>query len=224
MLPTSIYSIVRKGNNSMIFIDNKYLQIYNNIIDRAKSRGKIDVYTEKHHIIPRSLGGTNDLDNLVHLTGREHFIAHRLLVKITEGKEQNKMIFALNSMMNRNNDTMDRYSPTSRVYEHLRILLAEAHKQMGRTDEHKLAISKAHTGKKVSEDTRRRMSEAIKASGPAGGAVKGSTRKESTREAISKARKGMKFSEEHRRKLSEAKKGKVPWNKGKTYKNKKAGS
>jgi len=193
----------------MIFIDNKYLHIYNNIIVRAKSRGKIDVYTEKHHILPRSLGGTNDLDNLVHLTGREHFIAHRLLVKITKGDDRNKMIFALNSMMNRYNKTMKRYTPTSKVYEYLRIKLSEAHKRMGRTEEHKAAISKAHTGKIVSEDTRRRQSEAVKAAGPAGGAVKGSTRKASTRVAISKARKGIVFSEEHKRKLSEAAKRRV---------------
>lgn len=199
----------------MIFIDNKYLLIYNNIIDRAKSRGKIDTYTEKHHILPRSLGGTNDLDNLVHLTGREHFVAHRLLVKITNGDDQNKMIFALNCMMNRYNDTMDRYTPTSRVYEYLRMKLSEAHKRMGRTEEHKAAISKTHTGKIVSADTRRRQSEAVKAAGPAGGAIKGSTRKSSTRKAISKARKGMKFSEEHKRKLSEAAKRRL--------RNKKAG-
>lgn len=193
----------------MIFIDNKYLHVYNNIIDRAKSRKKIDVYTEKHHILPRSLGGTNDLDNLVHLTGREHFIAHRLLVKITKGDDQNKMIFALNSMMNRYNKTMKRYTPNSRVYEYLRIKLSEAHKRIGRTEEHKAAISKAHTGKIVSDDTRRKQSEAIKAAGPAGGAIKGSIRTVSTREAISKARKGIVFSEEHRRKLSEAAKRRV---------------
>lgn len=199
----------------MIFIENKYHRIYNNIIERAKSRTNIPSYTEKHHIIPRSLGGNNDANNLVRLTGREHYIAHRLLVKITTGEAQSKMAFALNSMMNRYNNTMERYAPTSRVYEHLRILLSEAHKRMGRTEEHKAAISKAHTGKIVSEDTRRRMSEATKANGPTGGAVKGSTRKASTREAISKAKKGKKLSEEHRRKLSEARKGKVPWNKGK---------
>lgn len=200
----------------MLFIDNKYLHIYNNIIDRAKSRGKIDAYTEKHHILPRSLGGTNDLNNLVHLTGREHFIAHRLLVKITKGDDQNKMVFALNSMMNRYNKTMKRYTPNSKVYEYLRIKLSEAHKRIGRTEEHKAAISKAHTGKVVSEDTRRRQSEAVKAAGPAGGAIKGSIRKISTREAISKARKGMVFSDEHKRKLSEAAKRRV--------RNKKAGS
>lgn len=193
-----------QGAPAMIFINNKYYRIYKNIIERAKSRKNISTYTEKHHIIPKSLGGTNDADNLVRLTGREHYIAHRLLLKMTEGIAHGKMVFALNSMMNRHNDTMDRYVPTSRVYEYLRLKLSEAHKRMGRTEEHKAAISKAHTGKTVSEDTRRRQSEAIKAAGPAGGAVKGSTRKESTCNAISKARKGMQFSAEHKRKLSEA--------------------
>jgi 5-methylcytosine-specific restriction endonuclease McrA len=206
---TSIYSIEARSPTAMLFIDNKYLHLYNKIVERASSREKLNSYTEKHHIVPRSLGGSNDLDNLVRLTGREHFIVHRLLVKITSGEDQNKMIFALNSMMNRYNNTMDRYTPNSRVYEHLRILLSEAHKKIGRTKEHKSAISKAHTGKHISSETRKRMSESVKAAGPAGGAVKGSTRKESTRKAISKSRKGIKFTEEHRRKLSEAAKRRV---------------
>ena len=29
------------------------------------------IYVEKHHIIPKSEGGTNDKDNLVNLTARE---------------------------------------------------------------------------------------------------------------------------------------------------------
>jgi len=39
-------------------------------------------YVEKHHIIPKSLGGTNNPSNLVVLTGREHWVAHLLLWKI----------------------------------------------------------------------------------------------------------------------------------------------
>lgn len=41
-----------------------------------------DEYGEVHHIIPKSEGGTNDKDNLVRLSAREHFIAHLLLAKI----------------------------------------------------------------------------------------------------------------------------------------------
>ena len=64
----------------MIFIDNKYTRVYYSIIDRAKTRS-ISSYTEKHHIIPRSLGGTDAKENLVPLTAREHFICHLLLTK-----------------------------------------------------------------------------------------------------------------------------------------------
>lgn len=53
---------------------------------------------EVHHIIPRSMGGTNDKTNLVKLTYREHFLAHLLLYKIHRNKE---MAFALGRMLNK---------------------------------------------------------------------------------------------------------------------------
>lgn len=190
----------------MLFIDNKYLHLYNKIVERAKSREKLSCYTEKHHIIPRSLGGNNEPNNLVELTGREHFICHRLLVKITEGKAQSKMIFALNSMMNRYNETMERYAPNSVVYEYLRIKLSDAHKTIGRSPEHIEAIKRSHTGKYVSPETRKKMSESIKAAGPSGGAIKGSKRSEETRQKISQSRKGIKFSEKHLKNMSLARK------------------
>jgi hypothetical protein len=56
-----------------------YKKIYEQLIHRARERTMVDGYTEIHHIIPRSEGGSNDKDNLVELTGREHFIAHKLL-------------------------------------------------------------------------------------------------------------------------------------------------
>ena len=37
-------------------------------------------YTEKHHILPKCLGGIDD-DNLIDLTAREHFIAHKMLYR-----------------------------------------------------------------------------------------------------------------------------------------------
>ena len=60
-----------------------YLKIYNDIIANAKNRTLSDnTYTEIHHIKPKCLDGTNDADNLVTLTLREHFICHKLLVHI----------------------------------------------------------------------------------------------------------------------------------------------
>lgn len=73
--------------------ENKYQKWYDQIIDRARTRN-ITGYTEKHHIVPRSLGGTNDKSNIVKLTAREHFICHVLLVKMTHGLQRRKMACA----------------------------------------------------------------------------------------------------------------------------------
>lgn len=58
-----------------------YEKIYDELIFRAKSR-ILKEYTEKHHIIPVCMGGSDDKSNLVQLTPEEHYIAHQLLVKI----------------------------------------------------------------------------------------------------------------------------------------------
>lgn len=77
----------------MIFIDNKYTSTYYRIIERSKNRN-IFGYTEKHHIIPKSLGGTNSKTNIVVLTAREHYLCHLLLTKMTTGKNRIRMIHA----------------------------------------------------------------------------------------------------------------------------------
>lgn len=74
-----------------------YLKHYNLLCDRSIGRLHIEgVYTEKHHIIPRCLGGSDDSDNLVILTPEEHFVAHQLLVKIYPNNR--KLIFAATQM------------------------------------------------------------------------------------------------------------------------------
>ena len=45
----------------------------------------IDGYCEVHHIVPRSLGGSNDKDNLISLTPRQHYIAHWMLARALGG-------------------------------------------------------------------------------------------------------------------------------------------
>lgn len=60
-----------------------YIRIYNELIHHALEREYPDCYFEKHHIIPKSMGGTDD--NIVNLTFKEHYIAHLLLAKIYGG-------------------------------------------------------------------------------------------------------------------------------------------
>lgn len=70
-------------------------KIYDAIIDRAKERVLVE-YSERHHIIPRCMGGNDEDTNLVDLTPEEHFLCHVLLVKIYP--ECTKLIYAVNMM------------------------------------------------------------------------------------------------------------------------------
>jgi hypothetical protein len=58
-----------------------YKRIHDSIIENAKFR-IINGYKEKHHIIPKCMGGTDDKHNLVFLTPEEHYVIHQLLIKI----------------------------------------------------------------------------------------------------------------------------------------------
>ncbi len=76
------------NTNYAIIVSMNYQLIYNNLCERAKCRYGLTDYTEKHHIIPRSLGGNDRSENLVLLTYREHKLAHRLLTKIYPDKHE----------------------------------------------------------------------------------------------------------------------------------------
>lgn len=64
-----------------------YQKHYELLIEKAKSRAKPEGYTERHHIMPRSMGGSDDASNLVYLTAREHFVAHYLWAKVYGGNQ-----------------------------------------------------------------------------------------------------------------------------------------
>lgn len=115
-----------------------YQSIYGKLVEKAQARTETIGYTEKHHIIPRTLGGSDEISNIVVFTAREHFIAHLLLAKIHGGP----MWHPAHMMSN-----MKRY--TNRKYEKVR-------------EEHAKQVSARHSGKVVSEETKRKMSESRK--------------------------------------------------------------
>ena len=92
-----------------------YLKIYENLVSRGKNR-TLDGYNEKHHIIPKCVGGSDDMDNLVSLTPEEHYVAHQLLVKIHKGNH--KLVKAASMMI------PDRKS--NKMYGWIRRKLVEA--------------------------------------------------------------------------------------------------
>jgi len=105
------------------FKENKYTKIYFSLMEKRRKNvlHKKDGYRETHHIIPKSLGGSDDKENLVNLTAREHFIAHRLLTKMTEGAALRSMWWALHRILFSSKDTVH----SSRDYEKFRSLWAE---------------------------------------------------------------------------------------------------
>lgn len=105
-----------------LFISNKYTKWYFSIIKNAisQNRKKFEgTYFESHHIIPRSLGGIEE----VLLTAKEHFICHWLLTKMCKSKEHtNKMIWALHRMAFSIPSEKNRTSMSAKSYEICRKL------------------------------------------------------------------------------------------------------
>ncbi len=95
-----------------------YNKIYYQIIKRGNNR-KLEGYIEKHHIIPKCIGGSDDEDNIVELTAREHFLCHMLLCEIYP--KEYKLKHALFLMaIGKNKVIENHYVISSRVYERLR--------------------------------------------------------------------------------------------------------
>lgn len=134
-----------------------YKSIHNKIINRAKNR-VLEGYKEIHHIIPRCLGGTNDDDNLVSLTAKEHFIIHRLLTKIYDDPKINHA-FAMMSITrtNPNKNMVVDYIITSKTYEKAKMILAEARRGQSLSEKTKQKISESLKGRKFSESTIEKM-------------------------------------------------------------------
>ena len=129
-----------------------YSNIYRTIIENALNHNRKkhkNCYFEKHHIVPKSLGGLNDASNLVLLTAKEHFICHHLLTKIYHSDR--KLKFAFWAMCNQlSGDVQRTYKITSSTYETAKINFSQAN-------------SIRHKGKKMpkshSEKSSKRMKE-----------------------------------------------------------------
>lgn len=140
--------------------DSKYSRWYEALITKAQNR-TIEGYVEKHHIIPRSFGGSNSMTNIVALTAREHYIAHALLWKMNfAGVYNSKMAFAFNTfiskMTTKERGVHHTYKVSSRVYENFR-------KEYSRLLKEKYAKEGANfKGKKHSEETKRIIGEKSK--------------------------------------------------------------
>lgn len=195
-----------------------YKKHYEILIFRARGR-VLEGYIEKHHIIPRCIGGRNTPKNIVDLTPEEHYVAHQLLVKMYPrgSQERRKLIHAANLMSHGN-----RYQNRgmNKLYGWLRREhAAEMSKKMTGvkrgplSDEHKQKLSETFRGKTYEEihgiekaKELRKIRSKAKIGNTHG---LGKKCKEETKEKIRKKRTLQTFSKETRIKMSRAKLGKL---------------
>jgi len=175
-----------------MYLQNKYAKCYYSIINRAKSRElSKDIYIEKHHIIPRSLGGSNDQTNLVKLTAKEHRLAHILLPRMTIDPAHTKSVwYALWMMLRTKNTNQQRKISKGSAFNLAKIEVAKNSSQL-------------HKGKTVSVETREKIS---KSSLGRESAFKGHTHSAESKQKLSAARKGKTTSLETITKILESRK------------------
>ena len=115
-----------------------YQRIYEEII-KSRRDNVPEGYSERHHVVPKSFGGTDDPSNIVRLTAREHFLCHWLLTKIHQkGRLHYKAMHAFVMIAWHHSDKQDRYRCTSRLYEKLK-------------NEHKVLMSRSQLGDRNSQ-------------------------------------------------------------------------
>lgn len=208
-----------------------YLRIYNELTSQ-KDRS-LDCYTEKHHIIPKCLGGSNDKCNIVRLTAREHFIAHWILTKIYP--KNRKLKYAFSMMTCLKSHISSRQFERARLESHISHS-GKNHNQFGKTrsaetkakirksllnlpssEKEKIAksVSKANKGRKMSDNTKQKLSafnigktlsEEHKYKISVSSKLRGMS--QSTMEKCHAANRGRKASEETKTKMSKSRLGK----------------
>lgn len=185
-----------------------YEKIYQQLMDRALTR-TLPGYKERHHIVPKCMGGNNSKLNLVDLTAREHFIAHKLLCEIYPNTD--KLQYALWMMANKpQSGTQQRlYTITNREYDRIKLLISKTRKSFTHSEETKKKIRQSSKGKipwnnglRQSDDTRQKISIANKGNIAHN---KGKPHSDVTRQKMSvwqQQRINLPKTEEHKQKIS----------------------
>ena len=122
-----------------------YEDFISNILE---TRGRFacgNEYHERHHIVPKCMGGTDDKDNLIDLFAREHFIAHKLLAQ--ENPEKTGLIYAWSCMAFVKGSNQERYELTAEEYEEARKAISEVMRNRIITDETRENMRKASQAK-----------------------------------------------------------------------------
>lgn len=136
-------------NTLLLGIKMNYLKIYENLINVAKSREIIDGCFEKHHVVPKCMGGDDSMENLVNLTPEEHYVAHQLLVKIYPDKD--KLVYAA-VMMRPNRPSNKLYGWIKRRHTDI-MRKAQSGEKNSQHNTRWISNKKLKTSKKINKDS-----------------------------------------------------------------------
>lgn len=90
-----------------------YEKLYVNLLIKHGTKEKPTGYSERHHIIPISLGGSDGVDNLLYLSARAHLIVHWILFKIHKNEVMARAFYGMCDTYRR----PERSRVTSHTYE-----------------------------------------------------------------------------------------------------------
>lgn len=180
-----------------------YSRIYINLIENSFSR-KLDCYTEKHHIVPKCMGGDDKPRNIAILTPEEHYLAHQLLAKIYP--DNKKLIYAACMMCG------SKYAKRrNKLYGWLRRKLSGAMSE-------RMTGNTFLKGKALSEETKLKISISKKGQPPPNKGMPMSKEQKIKLSLLKKGKpsnnKGKKASDETRKKLSLSHQGPRPYRLG----------
>ena len=122
-----------------------YKKHYDLLIERSKNR-VLEGYVEKHHIIPKCLGGTDDKENLAILTPEEHFLAHQLLIKLNPGHRG--LVYAVQMMTNHHTNARTNNKLFGWIRRRMALAMSEQTRTYIKENGHPRGmLGKKHTGR-----------------------------------------------------------------------------
>lgn len=146
-----------------------YYKVYNNLINKSLNRGLnkdiLDGYYERHHILPKSIGGKDIDSNYVLLTAKEHILAHMLLARIYP--DNLNLVRSTSAMLMKNRGRVDQlFNISLKTITSIRENYANykdefSKEQLGKniTESHRENLSKSHIGKKLSESSKIKLKD-----------------------------------------------------------------
>lgn len=180
-----------------------YSKEYLDLIDKARKRGwtkkaanEQGIYVEGHHVIPKCVAPEleKDEDNIVFLTGAEHFIVHKELSNSNPNNDKLSYAFWHMCISPKNKQRDRQYNVSPEDYEMAKIRFADLYSKRVVSEETRKKLSE----REVSAETRKKLSDS----------GKGKILSAETRKKMSDSAKGRIVSDETKKKISDSSKGK----------------